>query len=332
MTTANSPSTEEVVTPEVAETPATPEAAEAAADAEWNAEVARREAAAAGEEPSPVEKKVESTVDVPAEQKQVTPAPAKTEPAKTESAPASLDDLLAKIPESERAAVKAAFDAERTARMELDHKFRSAQGRLTAAERKGAAPTAAQQPAKKPDAQEEARRKQFKEDYPDVAEMIESLESRIAANALPQDSLEFIEAQRRQTAINEKVDAITTVHKDFVPLVKSQEFDTWAIKQPGPVKRLIASDDPEDVIAVMDLFKVAHPQLRSPSPSASADAGIPITETTEQVALRKRREAQSRSVELPANGGTLPQQLDATSEDAIWQQAAKEADARLARR
>jgi len=331
MTTANTPSTEEVV-PAADATPVVD-----ADEAAWNAEVARREAVAAGEDPPP---EVKETPQTPEPQPSAG-VPASAAPNAAEAPKPSVDDVLAKIPESERAAVKAMLDAEKTEReriaaerQELEHKFRSAQGRITAMEKKGAAPGAAQQPSKRPpDAQLEARRKQFKEDYPEVAEMIDSLREELSANTLPADSKEFIEEQRRKTAINQKVDAVATVHKDFVPLVKSQEFDTWAIKQPEPIKRLISSDDPEDVIAAMDIFKVAHPHLKaSPSPSASTDAGNPSTDSPEQVALRKKREAQSRAVELPANGGTLPQQLDEASEDALWRQAAAAADKRLAAR
>ena len=325
MTTANAPSTEVVA-------PAVPEID--AEEAAWNAEVARREGGLDEPDDDP---------DPPAA---ATPTP---EPQPSAGVPASteptIDELLSDVPDARRATVKAMLDKqqqerERLAaeRQELDHKFRSAQGRIAALERKGAAPAAAQQSAtKEPDAAELQRRKQFREDYPDVAQEVEALEKRIeklAAQAVvPPDILEFLNEQRNRAVINQKVDAVATVHKDFTDIVRNPLFDTWANQQSEYVKTLIASDNPEQVIVAVDLFKAANPQLRtSPSPSAKAGAVNPVAETPEQAALRRRREAQARSVELPANGGTLPQQLDATSEDALWQQAAREADKRLARR
>lgn len=330
MTTATQPSTEEVVTQQ-----------EDDLDAAWAAEAAKREAAV--ENPPPDKLDTEQTEPQPSAGVSVSEAPKAEEPPKDEpkqEAKPSVEDVLAKIPESERAAVKAVLDAERAEReriaaekAELDHKFRSAQGRLAAAEKRGAAQPAAQQSAKKPDAHEEARRKQFKEDYPEVAEMIESLRAELAAPMVPQDTLEYIEAQRQRDAVNQKIDAVATVHKDFISLVKKPEFDTWASRQSEYVKRMISSDNPEEVIAAMDFFKAANPHLvASPSPSASADAGVPNGGNSQTDALKRKREAQSRAVELPANGGILPQQIDEDDDDVLWRKRAAEADARLAQR
>lgn len=326
MTTATQPSTEEVVAQQEDEL-----------DAAWAAEAAKREAAEA--DPPPDKLDPEPTEPQPSAGVSVSGEEEKKDPPKEEPKP---DDVLAKIPETERAAIKALLDAERAEReriaaekAELDHKFRSAQGRLAAAEKRGAAQPAAQQSPKKPDEPESERLeriKRYKEDYPEVAEMIELLQQKPAA-LVPQDTLEYIEAQRQKDAINQKIDAVSTVHKDFVTLVKKPEFDTWASRQSDYVKRMISSDNPEEVIAAMDFFKVANPHLvSSPSPSASADAGVPNGGNSQSDALKRKREAQSRAVELPANGGILPQQIDEDDEDVLWRKRAAEADARLAQR
>ena len=342
MTTAIAPSTEEVV-------PVANEQVDAD-EAAFDAEVARREAARAApaevvdDDPPDVTDTPKTPEPQPSAGVSVSEAPNAEEAKPVEPAkPPSLDDLLAKISEADRPAFQSVIDAEKKEReriaaekAELDHKFRSAQGRIAALEKKGAAP-AAQQPAKKaPDAQEVARRQAFKEDYPEVAERYEALEKRIEDLAaqnivVPPEVLEFMAEQRAKAISDQRISAVVAVHKDFVPIVTSPDFDQWASKQSPFVQSLIASDEPEKTITAVDLFKAANPQFRSsPSPSASADAGNSVTDTPEQAALRKKREAQLRAVELPANGGTLPQQLDADDDDALFDHLAKKADARLA--
>lgn len=317
-------------------------------DAAFDAEVAKREAARAEAPKADDDPPPEVTPPTPEPQPSagvsVSEAPAAEK--KEEAKPPSMDELLAKIPEADRPAFQSVIEAEKKEReriaaekAELDHKFRSAQGRIAALEKKGAAQPAAQQPARKaPDPQEAARRQAFKEDYPEVAERYEALEKRIedlaAQNIMvPPEVLAFMEEQRAKAISDERVNAVVAVHKEFVPIVTSPDFDQWASKQSPFVQSLISSDEPEKVITAVDLFKAANPQFRpSPSPSASAGAGNSVTDTPEQAALRKKREAQLKAVELPANGGTLPQQLDADDDEALFNHLAKQADARLAQR
>lgn len=312
-------------------------------DAAFDAEVAKREAARADPPPD-----ADDTPHTPEPQPSagVSASEAAAAEKKEEAKQPSLDELLAKIPEADRPAFQSVIEAEKKEReriaaekAELDHKFRSAQGRIAALEKKGAAQPAAQQPARKvPDAQEVARRQAFKEDYPEVAERYEALEKRIedlaAQNIMvPPEVLAFMAEQRAKAVSDERISAVVAVHKDFVPIVTSPDFDQWANKQSPFVQSLIASDEPEKTITAVDLFKAANPQFRpSPSPSASAGAGNSVTDTPEQAALRKKREAQLKAVELPANGGTLPQQLDADDDEALFNHLAKQADARLAQR
>jgi len=256
------------------------------------------------------------------------PAPAAPAP------PPTLDDLLAAVPEAQRGALKKTIEEANAKAADLDHKYRSAQGRIgklesEVATRKAPAPAAGEKPsgAQKGPA-ELPRWTAFKKDYPHIAEAMEEQFSALAAaSSVPQDLLEFVSRGRETALMQERINAVSTAHPDFVALVKAPEFDKWAEGQSSEVKELIESDNPARVAIAMTLYKAANPNAQAaPSPAPAASGPTPATPQAD--ALRARRDAQRSAVEVPGGGSTLPPEISESDADGLFSFYAKRAEAR----
>ena len=250
------------------------------------------------------------------------------------------DDPLAKLPEYQRAEVQKMLDAERAKARDLEHKFLSAQGRIARLEKRTpgaakAAPDAASGDAKTggaPSAKSE-RYQEFERTYPEIAQAFEERIGELAAQLPPAEQIEFLREARETQLVNSRITAVQAVHPQFLAAVKAPEFDAWAGQQSDLVKRLINSDNPEEVCVAMDLFVASHPQYKG-QPSASAGsstaASQPKTPSPEESKLRERRSAQLAAVDAGAKGNNPPSVGEGEDEyEAMFQRHAKKASAAL---
>lgn len=263
-------------------------------------------------------------------------APAKAaaaDPAKTDASKTPESDPLGELPEDKKAQIKALLDAADAARQEAEHKFRSAQGRLAKLEGKiGAAPAAPTQVAGKtaasPQSAKSERYQQFEQDYPEVAQAFEERLAGLAASLPQAEAIEFLRQAREDKIANERVVAVQTVHPRFVEAVSSPEFDTWAVKQSDAVKRLINSDNPDEVCVAMDLFVVHHPQFKgTPSPASQAAASTGSVTDPAAEKLRLRREAQLKALDpgVRSSKPVTDEELGTSNDDALFARALEKA-------
>jgi hypothetical protein len=180
-------------------------------------------------------------------------------------------DPLEGLNETQAEAV-ARLKAEREA---WEHKYKSDQGRFLAAQRmlhdkkqevKQNLPTREQvaEALKNTD-----KFKSFQEDYPDIAEIVlmqnDSLRNEIRNEVINelkptvetlQQKAQQRELESQQAAIEREFAKLGAAHPDWDTVATSQEFQQWAVRQPGPVQQTIArSTNAEEISAIMSYYK-----------------------------------------------------------------------------
>lgn len=198
------------------------------------------------------------------------------------------DDPWKDVPADLRERI-AAIEKERD---EARHRAQSDANRVAALSRKiqsltTSAPAA---PAKKDeepsDAQKalDAKVKQLREDYPEVAEpMLELLAAeRDKLNAVTQ-KLETVEGDRQQAFIQQQEALLTEAHPDWRQTVATPDFQSWMEAQPPGIQKLAESYDARETSTVITLFKTES--------GVAAKAPAPVA-TPEQNATEARRREQ----------------------------------------
>jgi hypothetical protein len=318
MTTATQPSNEDQAAPQLeADTPLSSEEYER----EFDAMVATREGSAPP-------------------QNEAAP-PAEVVPSGEAAAPTDVDPLSL-VPEGSREAVKKAI-AEREARIaDLDHKYKSAQGRIKVLEARTVVPAKSAAPrssAPSISKEEQARIDNLVSNYPEIAAGVDArIKQGLEQSSSRNDLLQYVAREKETREMDQKIVAVSAAYPGFDELIRDDRFDKWAEQQSPKVKALVNSSDPEDLVIALNLYSPAKSTQPSdtPQPQAGAGAGapaghIPKPETAEQAALRKRREAQLGGAEAGGSTGRgLPQDISTDDEDALWDFYMKKADSKLA--
>jgi len=99
-------------------------------------------------------------------------------------------------------------------------------------------------------------------DNPKAAEIVKAL----AKEVIPTDDIEEVRTEIERTKAMNK---IFKSHPDFDEITGSDTFHDWADKQPANVQNLIFSENAEDVIWALDLFKKKEIQT-NPKKDAAA--------------------------------------------------------------
>ncbi len=190
--------------------------------------------------------------------------------------PADIRTRIAAIEkERDEARHKAASDAQRVAA--LSRKIQTMTTSAPAPVKKEAEPSEAQKAL-------DAKVKQLREDYPEVAEpMLELLAAERDKLATVTQKLETVEGDRQQAFIQQQEALLTEAHPDWRQTVATTEFQAWMEAQPVGIQKLAESYDARETSTVISLFKTEN------GVAAKAEAPAP---TPEQTATEARRREQ----------------------------------------
>lgn len=198
------------------------------------------------------------------------------------------DDPWKDVPAETRALI-AAIEKERD---EARHKAASDAQRVAALSRKiqSLSTSAPAAPAKKEPEPSEAQKaldakvKQLREDYPEVAEpMLELLAAERDKLSAVTQKLETVEGDRQQAFIQQQEALLTEAHPDWRQTVATPDFATWMEAQPQGIQKLAESYDARETSTVITLFKTetgVNAKVEAPAP------------TPEQTATEARRREQ----------------------------------------
>ena len=116
-------------------------------------------------------------------------------------------------------------------------------------------------------------------EYPDVASLVETIAMKKAKELFDRaDSrLKDIDKQQAEVHRNKAENKIRSAHEDFDQLRDSDDFHDWVEEQPKWVQQALYDnmDDPDSVIRVIDLYKVDNnltPAAKKSSNKAAASA------------------------------------------------------------
>jgi hypothetical protein len=149
--------------------------------------------------------------------------------------------------------------------------------------------------------------KEFKEEYPEVAEYLEPLRNQLGQLKTSFDAIQgqlspLQQAEKIRTQ-QESFKRIGEVHNDWVDIVKHPTFDQWLTRQSPGMRGMASSDDPEDVIALVSNFKhwanqqLANTQTPANAGSSPAQAGQSVD------AIKQRRAQQLADAQTAPNRG-----------------------------
>lgn len=307
---------------------------------EFEAQVAKRETEKAennGEQQqsAPTDPAAETTDEPQTEADDAAAKPVVDTPAvdvKKEVKEPTRAEILASLPEAAQKAAQAAFDAADAAEKRAttaEHDARSQAGRVAAFQRKyeEAAGKKPVDVVKAATAEQTAKWKAFAEQYPEVAEAMEARIAEanpgIAANV--EQMAKFVEGEMQSRRLNEASEAVDAVHPGFAAVVKTKEFQTWQATSQA-YERLASSDDVEDAIALMDLWKLSRPAA---APAPVVDPKI----AADAAKLAAKRGAQVEGGKAAVTGTAAPNAIvDPNDPDQMWNFYASKSNNRMNRR
>lgn len=121
----------------------------------------------------------------------------------------------------------------------------------------------------------------FEKEYTEVAPVLKAYASKAESKALEaaQKAIEDEKTRQREESLKQalKTERLSTAHPDWATLKSDPIFNDWYTEQSPSVHRLGSSDDVEDVILVLDMFK------REVKP---AKAGQPKQDLTQAVSTK----------------------------------------------
>lgn len=145
----------------------------------------------------------------------------------------------------------------------------------------------------------------MKEDFPEVAELIDQMEKRVAAVEAAKAPAVDVEALREEirkeyderltkaelrAEESRQLASIDAKHPNWEAVIKTPEFDAWWAKQPQDIKALSASRQASDVIRVLDAYSEQQKKAQADAEAkAKAEArlkgaitprGVPAQPTT----------------------------------------------------
>ncbi len=187
------------------------------------------------------------------------------------------DEPVADIWEGASPALKASFDALESQQANLVHRLNSDKGRVGALQRKiNALEKENEVPQKAKEAEDGKQWESLKEDYPEIAQAIESkLASQTAAiNTTVQDTvntaiqpLQQAEVTRSTMSELDKLSAPADQggygHEDWYDTRNSPEYNGWIAQQPVPVQEMMSSNNAADAAYLLTAFKAQLTQAQA---------------------------------------------------------------------
>tara|TARA_R110001606_G_scaffold34752_1_gene102073 strand:- start:1775 stop:2686 length:912 start_codon:yes stop_codon:yes gene_type:complete len=251
------------------------------------------ETAIATDEPIEAEVEDETEAETEAEAEVETEAEVIAEPT---------TDIWANATEEQRAAMEAV----RRERAEIEHRYKSDEGRVSALQRKINDLEARQQPA--PVAISQAAPvsdegiDSFREDYPDIANAVDKMvQSKMTteregfSQAMRQmqqqmdQAIQPFQESEQKRFIDTQMQELESSHPDWREVAQSTDFIEWLNVQPDPVRAMFTSDSARDASYLVGSFKQTQPVLQEAEtvePSSNNQQAL-----KQAVAPRSRRTA-----------------------------------------
>ena len=198
------------------------------------------------------------------------------------------------------------MEAVRRERAEIEHRYKSDEGRVSALQRKINDLEARQQPA--PVAISEAAPvsdegiDSFREDYPDIANAVDKMvQSKMTteregfSQAMRQmqqqmdQAIQPFQESEQKRFIDTQMQELESSHPDWREVAQSTDFIEWLNVQPDPVRAMFTSDSARDASYLVGSFKQTQPVLQEAEtvePSSNNQQAL-----KQAVAPRSRRTA-----------------------------------------
>ena len=136
-----------------------------------------------------------------------------------------------------------------------------------------------------------SRLDQLKEDFPDVASVLQE-ELQGIRNEM-HNSIRPLEDIRQKHDRSHAEDEVRKVHPDFVEMVNTREFSDWYLLQPPAVRALSESDDPLDAIALLNYFNAARVTSNAKSDEKAGSGEIESIKLRRDAALKRNASIQA---------------------------------------
>jgi hypothetical protein len=124
--------------------------------------------------------------------------------------------------------------------------------------------------------------KKFKEQYPDVYDVVETISQKQASRQVEslQEEVKSLRKREENLVVQSAYRELVNAHQDFTELKDSQEFIDWLNTQPASISDGVTknSKDSKWAIRVVDLYK-ADNGLSKSKPSSTASAAQSVTKT-----------------------------------------------------
>ena len=124
--------------------------------------------------------------------------------------------------------------------------------------------------------------KKFKEQYPDVYDVVETISQKQASRQVEslQEEVKSLRKREENLVVQSAYRELVNAHQDFTELKDSQEFIDWLNTQPSSISDGVTknSKDSKWAIRVVDLYK-ADNGLSKSKPSSTASAAQSVTKT-----------------------------------------------------
>lgn len=174
---------------------------------------------------------------------------------------------------------RTAMEAVRRERAEIEHRYKSDEGRVSALQRKindleaiqHQAPVVA--PAQPPVSEEGID--SFREDYPDIANAVDKMvQSKMtteregfsqAMNQMQQQMKQAIQPfqeSEQKRFIDTQMQELESTHPDWRDVAQSTDFIEWLNVQPDPVRAMFTSDSARDASYLVGSFKQTQPVVQ----------------------------------------------------------------------
>lgn len=189
----------------------------------------------------------------------------------------------------------------------MTHRFNSVNGRVSAYQRQISELQSQKAQPQKPESIDDSQWHSLKEDYPDIAEALDSKFNQMSEqyeqrNKYLEDQLDFMRQKSEEDFVDSQRQLMEKRHPDCYQVAQSQQFNQWLDAQPQPVKELRGSQIAADNIWLLDNFK------RDFQISQTADDGI-----------QRKRDAQLRSAQtMPSRSRNSKPDMGKDDFDSAW--------------
>jgi hypothetical protein len=115
----------------------------------------------------------------------------------------------------------------------------------------------------------------FKEDYPDIYQVVERLADRLADSKTVelQQQLEQLQGKSSDLSKQNALATIKEAHPDFNDIIASDDFKAWSLEQPAQVKEWIYNnpDNASLAIKALNLYKLETNKTSTSTPKPKPD-------------------------------------------------------------